>query len=342
MRNKLEKVFHHTINDHSLTIKIKLADDCHNGHADFSITYDEREKDMLTGGYRWVSGGCFTEHNELFKQLPEKEQEKYLPFIRLHLSDQLGRPMYPISNPLYFLENSLEAAFMETCRVSEQEYQDAKNSVYDKTTMFAWFKKNGLFERWKEEADKAIAFLSDGANDFEYEITKDIDNLSEIEKGYEEIKDDILALMNKGHVSKVLADREQAEYDKVLMGEKEPSYRKIAGEQLKLKLIKEIDKYLNSPSRKTKFFNRRNVLKCFIFYDYDLSNLRVVFNWCNVNTATYQDIKLLIKYLSKSKLVIEKNIHLLCARNNSNSLTGGEAKAYKWLEDNNLIVDKKH
>lgn len=342
MRNKLVKVYQHHIADtYLLKVTIKLADDCYNGQADFSITYDAKEKDPITNGYQWISGGCFCEDNEFLLQLPKEEQEKYLPFIRLHLSDQLGRPMYPIANSLYFLQSNNKKAFMENCRVSEQEYQDAKESVYDRITMYAWFKKNGLFERWKAEADKTIEFLSDGANDFEYEITREYDGISELEKEYEAIKEEVLASMNKEQVAKVLAEKEQKEYENTLWDRMNPHYKRVSDEKLEIRLLKEINKYLNSPSRKIKFINRSVLLKSFIFYSYDKNNLQIVFNWNDIFVACYQDLRLIIHWLSTSKFINDMGIHLSVTKVRPDSIEDTkEKKAYKWLEDNGFLTDK--
>lgn len=83
-----------TTDQYTLKVKIRLSDDCHNGHADFAITGDF---------YDYVNGGhcCGCIHEIIEAICPELK-----PFINLHLCDAKGAPMYAQGNGFYHLRNS--------------------------------------------------------------------------------------------------------------------------------------------------------------------------------------------------------------------------------------------
>ena len=79
-----------------MTIKIRLDDECENGHQDFSITGDIYQKGKPKTDRYFLSGGCI--HEEILKVRPDLKI-----FVNLHLSDYDGVPMHPTANMIYFL-----------------------------------------------------------------------------------------------------------------------------------------------------------------------------------------------------------------------------------------------
>lgn len=75
-------------------IKIRLNDECKNGHEDFSLTF------IVYEGDRDVAGGCNHEH--ILSLRPDLK-----PFADLHLSDAEGAPMHAIGNALYWYAGTL-------------------------------------------------------------------------------------------------------------------------------------------------------------------------------------------------------------------------------------------
>jgi hypothetical protein len=75
-------------------IKIRLNDECGNGHEDFSLTADIYEK---KGNGQWcdVGGGCC--HDHILALRPDLK-----PFADLHLSTWQGVPMHAFSNAFYW------------------------------------------------------------------------------------------------------------------------------------------------------------------------------------------------------------------------------------------------
>lgn len=79
-------------------IKLRLNDECRNGHEDFSLTADIYEKDMR-GNWRDVGGGCCHEH--ILALRPD-----LAPFAALHLSDWQGAPMHASANAWYWFQGA--------------------------------------------------------------------------------------------------------------------------------------------------------------------------------------------------------------------------------------------
>lgn len=113
----------------TIYVKIRLNDECNNGHQDFSITGNiYKGQDGNKSDNRHLTGGCI--HDEIEKYFPE-----FKTFINLHLSDYLGRPMYCVQNGFYHLKNefnnkekSHKQTFCEYYRVSSDQYEILKDS----------------------------------------------------------------------------------------------------------------------------------------------------------------------------------------------------------------------
>jgi hypothetical protein len=82
-------------NGEDFVITIKLADQCKNGHNDFSITAEIYPSGRHGDRNIICAGAC---GNEVAKNFPE-----FKVFDDLHLSDVNGAPMYAIGNGFYHL-----------------------------------------------------------------------------------------------------------------------------------------------------------------------------------------------------------------------------------------------
>ena len=147
------KVYHENGIEYKICADVSLDDECHNMHADFSITADVYEKSK-NGRWIWYSGGC--QHDLIAKHFPELEK-----FIPLHMCDHEGAPMYPVENGTYHVYNSPKIAANDYLRLSDGELSklnaDPKDCVYFKYMLFHL----GIVARWKQEADNFIAFLEE-------------------------------------------------------------------------------------------------------------------------------------------------------------------------------------
>lgn len=133
-----------------ITVKIRLSDDCKNGVCDFAITADIYEL-RANNRYVWASGGC--QHEEIKKYFPE-----FSDFIRLHLSNVYGQPMYPVENGLYCLKSEGVEKCAEYLRITtDQAAQLSKEKDYFKYQLFAL----GIVDQWRREAEAAIRHLEE-------------------------------------------------------------------------------------------------------------------------------------------------------------------------------------
>jgi hypothetical protein len=144
------------------TIKIRLNDECKNGHQDFSITGTCWEKGKpKTDKYMIQGGACGDEIAELF---PE-----YEIFNRLHLCDYMGIPMHCSANGFYFLRKgfdryeegeTLKSKWCKYYRVFPEQF-DILFEAKSETHFAILLERLGIFEQWKAEADLAIKKLEE-------------------------------------------------------------------------------------------------------------------------------------------------------------------------------------
>lgn len=136
-----------TTDQYTLKVKVRLSDDCHNGHADFAITGDF---------YDYVNGGhaCGCIHEIIEAICPE-----FKPFIALHLCDAKGAPMYAQGNGFYHLHNSSREVTMRELRITRQEYDKFLREAEDQFYFTYLLQAMGIPDRWEKEAQAAIKQL---------------------------------------------------------------------------------------------------------------------------------------------------------------------------------------
>lgn len=144
-------------------IKIRLNDECKNGHQDFSVTATIWEIGKTRSDRNMISGGCC--HDEILKLRPDLKI-----FIDLHLCDFNGAPMYTEANGYYHLtigfnntkpqDAGFKAKFCEYYRITPEQFEVLKTS--ESETRFKYnLEKLGIINQWKAEAQKAIKAMED-------------------------------------------------------------------------------------------------------------------------------------------------------------------------------------
>lgn len=143
-------------------IKIRLDDECKNGHQDFSITGTCWEKGKAKNDRSIIrAGACGNTIAELF---PE-----YSIFNRLHLCDYKGIPMHCTANCFYHLRNGFnshttgEDFIAEYCsyyRVTRDQFIEL-NKAETETHFAILFERLGVFQQWENEANEAIKLLKE-------------------------------------------------------------------------------------------------------------------------------------------------------------------------------------
>jgi hypothetical protein len=144
-------------------IKIRLNDECKNGHQDFSINATIWEIGKVRNDRNMISGGCC--HDEILKLRPDLQI-----FVNLHLCDYSGVPMHAVENGFYHLCNgfnntkpnapTFKAEFCEYYRLTPSQFDILAQSE-NKLRYAVNLEKLGILAHWKEEADKAILLLEE-------------------------------------------------------------------------------------------------------------------------------------------------------------------------------------
>lgn len=158
----------HTINTfdkdgNPLTIKIRLNDECKNGHQDFAITGDIYQKGKPKTDRYFIAGGCI--HDEILKAIPELQI-----FVTLHLCDYKGIPMHAIENGFYHLRNGFndtkpdsdmfKVQFCDYYRITPNQF-DILNTSENKIQYATKLISLGILKQWETQANEAISQLEE-------------------------------------------------------------------------------------------------------------------------------------------------------------------------------------
>lgn len=148
--NNLQHTATKIVGSKKIIVKIRLNDECKNGHQDFAITADIYEK-RGNGQYYLAASGCC--HDEILKHFPQ-----FKIFVDLHLSDFSGAPMYAVSNGFYHLKNSSQSVVMEYLRIDKDLFDKISLSEDEKYFKYLLYKL-GIVKQWEAEAKNGISTL---------------------------------------------------------------------------------------------------------------------------------------------------------------------------------------
>jgi len=147
----------------TLIVKIRLNDECKNGHQDFAITGDIYTKDKPMTDRYCIKGGCI--HEDILKARPDLKI-----FVNLHLCDFDGIPMHPTANGFYFLTNgfnntpiespNFRAEYCDYYRITGNQFDVLKKSK-NQIQFYLNLVKLSILDQWKAEAKKAIYLLEE-------------------------------------------------------------------------------------------------------------------------------------------------------------------------------------
>ena len=151
---KTAKTYNHGKN--RIKVTIRLDDECRNKHVDFKIGADVYE---INGGRpEWIACGCC--HEEILKAFPE-----FAPFVKLHLSDVHGAPLYAVANSIYWFKEKGIQAGAEYLRIdpkSETAAALCRAAALDSEIYFSYLlEASGVVAQWAKEAAAAVAFLEE-------------------------------------------------------------------------------------------------------------------------------------------------------------------------------------
>ena len=163
--NKIKRIESITVGNKRLVLEASLDDDCKNGYADFSFTYNLEERNSR-GRYEFVSGGCASYTDDVFVQKMIKKWGLEA-LNKVTNCDFKGCPSHTLANGLYFLKEGQVDVFQRYLRLTDVETEVAKH-LDSELGLYVWLLDNGVIDRWKEEADEAIRAIING-RDIEFE-----------------------------------------------------------------------------------------------------------------------------------------------------------------------------
>lgn len=151
------------IGGEEIIVRIRLNDECKNGHQDFSITGDIYKANAPKSNKNHLMGGCI--HEEILKAFPE-----FKIFVNLHLCDFDGVPMHAVENGFYHLTQGINntkpenknftSEYCEYYRISLDQFEVLRQSK-NKLQFALNLESLGILAQWKEEAKKAIKILEE-------------------------------------------------------------------------------------------------------------------------------------------------------------------------------------
>ena len=158
----------HTVNlnneQFNIEIKIRLDDECKNGHQDFSITGTIWEVDQPRIERHIIAFGCV--HDAILAACPELSD-----FVALHLCYFDGVPMHAVANMCYHLENGFNSTkvndenfasdYCDYYRITKAEFDALFAAKMDKLYFQYVFESLPIRARWKEEAQASIKHLEE-------------------------------------------------------------------------------------------------------------------------------------------------------------------------------------
>ena len=152
------------VDNYIVTITARLCEIGSNGYEDFGITYDLWEDHVSPR--TWMAGGCAAGSDD---PVVRKAMRQFglEPVERVHLSDMNGAPMYPTANAIYHAKNSGFEVFRDYLRLTDDEARTAV-CIDNELGLYVWLLDNGIIERWKKEANEAIAAIIN-SRDIEFE-----------------------------------------------------------------------------------------------------------------------------------------------------------------------------
>lgn len=163
--NKTNNIIHtihcNDVEGNDMKIKIRLNDECKNGHQDFSITATGWEKGKPHIDRYLIYGGCC--HEDILKARPDLKI-----FVNLHLCDYEGIPMYAIENGYYHLTNGFNNTkpedakfkdeFCEYYRITGKQFESLKTAK-NQLQYALKLQELNILQQWKNEATAAIEAL---------------------------------------------------------------------------------------------------------------------------------------------------------------------------------------
>lgn len=271
-----------SINNESanIRIKIRLNDECKNGHQDFSITATYWEIGKQRADKYMIGGGCC--HDEILRVCPELKI-----FVDLHLCDYKGIPMHATANGFYHLINGFNNTkpenksfifkYCEYYRISKNQFNELKTAK--NVIQYAMkLDKLNILKQWEEQANEGIQLLEKMTGNV---FIVDSKRTQYIAPTAEEIKEENERQQTGYYTKEAEQAREEAKRDGIIAELKAEADKEIKKAQTEFEVKKQVliiggEKALNNCI----FYNHTNTLS---------------FNWRGYDKISNELISLIIE-----------------------------------------------
>lgn len=146
--------FNHSVNNNKVNaeVKIRLNDECKNGHQDFAITATFWEVGKSRTDRNMISGGCC--HEEILKHFPQ-----FKLFVDLHLCDFNGAPMYAHANGFYHIKKENKEKFLTYYNsITSDQYEQLVKAENEEVFKYLLYRL-GIVSKWKSLSEIGISEL---------------------------------------------------------------------------------------------------------------------------------------------------------------------------------------
>lgn len=259
-------------------IKIRLNDECHNGHQDFAIT-GEVYPSGKRGDRNCLGAGCV--HDDILAIAPEFKQ-----FVDLHLSTYDGVPMYAVANGFYHLVNSSAKTTMEYLRIDQKEFDFIKKAE-DELHFQYLIEAIGLPQRWKKEAQAAINEL-ESLTGCEFEVDSPKETYTPLTKAQNKL---LNKRLEEGYYTVENINNRLKEAN-----DKARAKKLVELEEERDKAIKKENDEFNVKSEVLRF----DLLENFIYYNHTNEGHFNLWDWCDL--VTEEQFSNFIRNVDYSKL----------------------------------------
>jgi len=273
-----------------ILVKIRLNDECKNGHQDFAITADIYKAGFRSDRTHILCGCC---HAEIIKYFP-----KFKIFVNLHLCDAKGAPMYAVENGFFHLKEGFnskstgeefEKEFCNYYRMTPAQFEIIKDS--ENSLEYAiLLKELGIIDQWQIEANEAIKIFE--------ELTGD-----------EFINDSVKSQYHEPETEKI-EEFKRLKSEGFYTIEKKEERAKIAADEKRQKQIKELKE--GAQNKINEINTELNVKLHVIESGLSLDNViyynhtkELVFNWQNTSYSkiiSENDFNYFVEHADYSKL----------------------------------------
>jgi len=281
----------------NITVRLtaSIDDDCKNGLEDFSLTYCKWEDRF--GRKDVTGGGCAagSEDKYVRRALRKFGLE---PVEKVHLSDFNGVPVYPTANAIFIAKERNFESFRDYLRLTDEEARVAVN-IDDEFGLYVWLMDNGIIDRWKREANEAIAAIINGRDiEFESKATKPDGHWyfkHPVTEGAIRAQRDLIreGYYNHEKSEKRAVERNLAECLKQIDGDIERSQERINEEEMRIKIKQAMRDVLEEHF--VEFKRPKLLIENCIWYSH---RNEIAFNWrTNSEKVIDEDYELFAKYL---------------------------------------------